>query len=119
MCIVVVTFQVSVIYFDSAEVDFKYLHNTEIALYPSRASRHYRLTKLRKMSLPSPKLKFNNGEECPQFGLGTWLSDKGKVRDAVEHAIAKGYRHVDAAWIYGNEGEVGEAIETSINKESG
>jgi len=82
-------------------------------------SEHKRLTKLRKetkMSLPSPKLKFNNGEECPQFGLGTWLSDKGKVRDAVEHAIAKGYRHVDAAWIYGNEGEVGEAIETSINK---
>ena len=44
------------------------------------------------MSLSAPKLKFNNGEECPQFGLGTWLSDKGKVREAVEHAITKGYR---------------------------
>ena len=40
------------------------------------------------MALPSPKLQFNNGEQCPQFGLGTWLSDKGKVRDAVEHAIS-------------------------------
>jgi len=69
-----------------------------------------------KMALPSPKLQFNNGEQCPQFGLGTWLSDKGKVRDAVEHAISVGYRHIDAAWVYGNEGEVGEAIEASINK---
>ena len=24
--------------------------------------------------------------------------------------------HIDAAWVYGNEGEVGEAIEASINK---
>ena len=98
---------------------FAYYRNGHIPI-KSNISEHKRLTKLRKetkMSLPSPKLKFNNGEECPQFGLGTWLSDKGKVRDAVEHAIAKGYRHVDAAWIYGNEGEVGEAIETSINKE--
>ena len=43
------------------------------------------------------------------------FSDKGKVREAVEHAISKGYRNVDAAWIYGNEGEVGEAIEAKIN----
>ena len=44
-----------------------------------------------------------------------FFSDKGKVREAVEHAISKGYRNVDAAWIYGNEGEVGEAIEAKIN----
>ena len=85
------------------------------------------------MSLNVPTLKLNNGIEMPQFGLGTWLrqvfglvfsfgqvlikifSDKGKVREAVEHAISKGYRNVDAAWIYGNEGEVGEAIEAKIN----
>ena len=53
-----------------------------------------------------------------QFGTFSTLkifSDKGKVREAVEHAISKGYRNVDAAWIYGNEGEVGEAIEAKIN----
>ena len=44
-----------------------------------------------------------------------FFSDKGQVRAAVEHAISKGYRNVDAAWIYGNEGEVGEAIEAKIN----
>lgn len=47
--------------------------------------------------------------------LTYFFSDKGKVREAVEHAISKGYRNVDAAWIYGNEGEVGEAIEAKIN----
>ena len=57
----------------------------------------------------------------PGLGLGfgqvstRFFSDKGKVREAVEHAISKGYRNVDAAWIYGNEGEVGEAIEAKIN----
>ena len=49
------------------------------------------------------------------FKANDFLSDKGKVREAVEHAISKGYRNVDAAWIYGNEGEVGEAIEAKIN----
>merc|ERR1712002_58525 len=68
-----------------------------------------------RMALPFTTLKLNNGVEMPQFGLGTWLSEKGKVKEAVEHAITKGYRNVDAAWIYGNEGEVGEAIEAKIN----
>lgn len=35
----------------------------------------------------------------PAFGLGTWKSANGKVREAVAEALRVGYMHVDAAWI--------------------
>jgi 2,5-diketo-D-gluconate reductase B len=45
--------------------------------------------------------------------LGTWrLSGQECVR-AVECALALGYRHIDTAQMYANEGEVGRGIENS------
>lgn len=59
-------------------------------------------------------LKLHNGAELPALGLGTWLSDKGLVRKAVRHALEVGYRHIDGAFIYGNEAEVGAGVKDAI-----
>ncbi|KAE8168350.1 NADP-dependent oxidoreductase domain-containing protein [Aspergillus tamarii] len=64
------------------------------------------------MSLPT-HFKLNTGAEIPAVGLGTWRSEPGLVRQAVSFALKSGYRHIDAALIYGNEHEVGQGIKDS------
>ncbi|KAH6663318.1 protein GCY [Plectosphaerella plurivora] len=57
--------------------------------------------------------KINTGAAIPAVGLGTWKSEPGEVRKAVAFALSEGYRHIDAALIYGNEKEVGQGIKDS------
>ena len=68
------------------------------------------------MAINCGKIILNNGKSMPKFGLGTWLSEPGQVKTAVESAIDAGYRHIDCAFFYNNEHEVGEAILNKISE---
>lgn len=58
----------------------------------------------------------NDGNKIPVIGLGTWRSKPDEVSTAVRYAIDIGYRHIDCAYIYGNEKEVGQAIISKIRE---
>jgi diketogulonate reductase-like aldo/keto reductase len=54
-----------------------------------------------------------HGARIPVIGLGT-MTLKGDVCvQAVKAALPIGYRHIDTAWFYGNEKEVGEGLRQS------
>lgn len=53
----------------------------------------------------------------PAIGLGTFGSDyvsAAEVAEAVKGAAAAGYRHFDCASVYGNEREIGAALEAIV-----
>ncbi|KAI1086673.1 protein GCY [Rostrohypoxylon terebratum] len=62
---------------------------------------------------PPTHFTLNTGAKIPAVGLGTWQSKPGEVRSAVAYALKDGYRHIDAALVYGNETEVGQGIKDS------
>lgn len=64
-----------------------------------------------------PNVKLNNGLSIPLLGLGTWQSPPdGTLYRTVKAAIQNGYRHIDCAYAYENEEEVGKAINECISE---
>jgi diketogulonate reductase-like aldo/keto reductase len=54
-----------------------------------------------------------NGARIPALGLGTWTLRDEACSDAVQWALAAGYRHIDTAAMYGNEDAVGAGLRAS------
>jgi alcohol dehydrogenase (NADP+) len=64
-----------------------------------------------------PRKRLWSGDEIPGIGLGTFGSDRftgEEVAEAVQGAIAVGYRHIDCASVYGNEHLVGRSLEKAM-----
>ena len=67
----------------------------------------------------SDSFTLNNGYKIPCVGLGTWQTPDGETAvSAIKAALKSGYRHIDAAAIYGNEISVGKGISASGMKRS-
>ncbi|XP_055352456.1 aldo-keto reductase family 1 member B1-like [Paramacrobiotus metropolitanus] len=66
------------------------------------------------MAKLAPVVCLHNGRSMPILGLGTYNAKPNEVRTAVETAIDIGYRHIDTAYLYQNETEVGEAVRNKI-----
>ncbi|ODV98343.1 hypothetical protein PACTADRAFT_31742 [Pachysolen tannophilus NRRL Y-2460] len=64
-------------------------------------------------TISSKTFTLSDGKKIPAVGLGTWQSSSEDAYNAVATALQNGYRHIDTAWIYGNEKEVGKAIKDS------
>ncbi|XAR68757.1 Aldehyde reductase [Bertholletia excelsa] len=61
------------------------------------------------------KFRLLSGHTIPAVGLDTWRSGS-QARDSVFTAIVEaGYRHVDTAWEYGVQEEVGHGIKAAIH----
>ena len=56
----------------------------------------------------------SNGVHVPCVGYGTYLTPDGDIaKNAVREALTVGYRHIDTAFVYGNEKAVGDGIRAS------
>lgn len=62
---------------------------------------------------PSPSLRLRDGHAIPRLGLGVWKVEDAHAEAVVGQALAAGYRHIDTAHSYGNEGGVGRAVAAS------
>jgi 2,5-diketo-D-gluconate reductase A len=60
-----------------------------------------------------PSLPLGPNEQIPQLGFGVFQVPAKETELAVAEALSVGYRHIDTAAAYRNEGPVGQAIHAS------
>ncbi|XP_059582443.1 aldo-keto reductase family 1 member D1 isoform X2 [Alligator mississippiensis] len=70
------------------------------------------------LTAESHRVALSDGNSIPLLGLGTYSepkqTPKGACAESVKIAIDVGYRHIDGAFVYRNEHEVGQAIREKI-----
>lgn len=71
-----------------------------------------------RMAIQIPEITLNDGNRIPVIGFGTYQLKGNEGATAIENAINNGYRLIDSAYNYENEGTVGKAIRrTSVPRE--
>jgi diketogulonate reductase-like aldo/keto reductase len=64
-------------------------------------------------AVPDDAVTLPSGARMPLLGFGTWQITDSDAVTATAAALDAGYRHLDTATVYGNEGEVGQALRDS------
>jgi alcohol dehydrogenase (NADP+) len=60
------------------------------------------------------KIQMSNGRAIPALGFGTLIPDPAETITATRDALETGFRHFDCAERYGNEREVGRALQAGL-----
>nr|CAD7605188.1 unnamed protein product [Timema genevievae] len=53
---------------------------------------------------------FYNGLKMPIVGFGTWQASNEEIETSLDAALEAGYRHIDTAFLYGNEAAIGKVL---------
>jgi alcohol dehydrogenase (NADP+) len=61
----------------------------------------------------------NNAGQMPALGFGTLIPDHAETITATRNALEAGFRHFDCAERYGNEREVGNALQQGLAAQTG
>jgi diketogulonate reductase-like aldo/keto reductase len=70
------------------------------------------------LQIPDDTVTLAEGGRMPLLGFGTWQIKGDDAVRAASTALEAGYRHLDTALVYGNEGEVGRALaESGVRRE--
>ena len=67
-------------------------------------------------TFPDQTAALPDGGRMPLLGFGTWQIKGDDARTAVGWALEAGYRHLDTATVYGNEAEVGAAVDAAVGE---